>query len=61
MSIDAMVPCPCGSGQMSWWELDGYGIPLCRVCDACREAQLKRYRPNIKAQYDCEEPIEPDY
>ena len=54
------VKCRCGSGKDSWWEKDGYGIPLCRICEDCREATLKkRYRPDIKTQYDCDEPIEP--
>jgi len=40
------------------------GIPLCRVCDECREAKLARYRPEILTGYnqnDVDEPIEPDY
>jgi hypothetical protein len=48
----------------SWWEHDAQGIPLCRVCDECREAKLSRYRPEILTGYDqsdVDEPIEPDY
>ena len=46
----------------SWWEHDGQGIPLDRVCDECREAKLSRYRPEILRHYtqaDVDEPIEP--
>ena len=53
-------PCPCGSGKDSWWEHDGYGIPLCRVCDSCEEQKMKRYRSDIKERYDTDEPIEPE-
>ncbi len=56
-------PCDCGSGQMSHWELDGRGIPLCRVCPACKQKKLSRYRPEILKHYtqaDVDEPIEPD-
>jgi hypothetical protein len=47
----------------SWWEHDAQGIPLCRVCDECREAKLSRYRPEILTGYDqsdVNEPIEAD-
>ena len=44
--------------EESWWEYDGYGIPLCRVCDRCEEQQMKRYRRDIKSRYECDEPIE---
>ena len=56
-------PCPCGSGAPSWWEHDAKGIPLDRVCDACRARKLARYRPEILTGYDqsdVNEPIEPD-
>ena len=45
----------------SWWEYDAQGIPLCRVCDQCREAKLARFRPEILTGYDqshVDEPIE---
>jgi len=58
----------CKNGKIStedsWWEHDAQGIPLCRVCDACREEKLSRYRPEILSGYDqgnVDEPIEPDY
>lgn len=35
-----------------WWEHDYQGIPLCRVCDNCRETKLARYRPEILTGYD---------
>lgn len=47
----------------SWWEYDAKGIPLCRVCDVCREAKLSRYRPEVLTDYDesdVDEPIEPE-
>lgn len=56
-------PCPCGSGESSWWEYDGQGIPLCRVCDKCRREKLAQYRPEILVGYtqaDVDEPIEPE-
>jgi hypothetical protein len=40
-------PCPCNSGKLSWWEHDARGIPLCRVCEDCREKKLSRYRPEV--------------
>ena len=50
-----------GSEEPSWWEYDARGIPLCRVCDACRAEKLGRYRPEILTGYDqgdVDEPIE---
>jgi len=47
----------------SWWEHDAQGIPLCRVCDKCRQSKLSRYRPEILSGYDqsdVDEPIDPD-
>lgn len=55
--------CNCGSGEPSWWEHDGQGIPLCRVCDKCRDKKLSVYRPEILESYtqeDVDEPIEPE-
>lgn len=51
------------SSEPSWWEHDAQGIPLCRVCPACRAEKLSRYRPEILTGYDqsdVDEPIEPD-
>ena len=45
----------------SWWETDGRGIPMCRVCDDCRDEKLSRYRPEILRHYtqaDVDELIE---
>jgi hypothetical protein len=46
----------------SWWEYDARGIPLCRVCDKCRDAQLRRYRRDVlvNSNYEADEPIEPE-
>ncbi len=52
------------SSEPSWWEHDGRGIPLCRVCDTCRREKLSRYRPEILRPYtqdDVDEPIEAEY
>jgi hypothetical protein len=49
------------SSEPSWWEHDAQGIPLCRVCDTCREEKLSHYRPEIPSGYDqndVDEPIE---
>jgi hypothetical protein len=48
----------------SWWENDGRGIPLCRVCSSCRKEKLSGFRPAILRSYnenDVNEPIEEDY
>lgn len=49
------------SSEPSWWEYDAQRIPLCRVCDKCREKKLAQYRPEILEGYDqldVDEPIE---
>jgi len=56
-----MDDCKHTKGDGSWWEYDGRGIPLTRVCNRCREARLSRYRPEILAWYsqaDVDEQIE---
>ena len=55
---DAPHVCPRGE---TWIEYDGRGIPLVRVCAACRDEKLARYRPEILAPYtqaDVDERIE---
>ena len=45
----------------SWWEHDGRGIPLCRVCNLCKKVKLSVYRPEILRYYteaDVDETIE---
>ena len=62
MQYEARV-CNCGSGEISEWEYDGQGIPLERVCSACRNEKLSKYRPEILGNYtqeDVDEPIEPE-
>lgn len=56
-------PCPCGSGNESWWLNDARGIPCSRVCDDCEEQVQAKYRPEIfeDPNYYCEERIEDDY
>lgn len=56
--------CQHTKGDGSWWEYDGRGIALCRVCAHCREERLSRYRPEILGWYsqaDVDEQIESDY
>lgn len=63
MGVHDIRPCPCGSGQDSWWEHDGRGIPLCRVCPDCEEEKLAQYNPVVLGYYDendVDEPIEPE-
>jgi len=52
--------CDCDSGEDSWWENDARGIPLCKVCDSCRETKLKGYRIDVLMDpfYWADEPIE---
>lgn len=52
--------CNHTKGDGSWWEYDGYGIPLCRVCEKCEKEKLSRFRSDIKERYECDEPIEPE-
>lgn len=40
-------PCPCGSGESSWWLEDAAGIACCRVCTACESEKRKKYNPRI--------------
>lgn len=52
------------SEEPSWWEHDAQGIPLCRVCDECRDLKLSHYRPEILSGYDqgdVDEDIDSDY
>jgi hypothetical protein len=50
------MPCPCGSGLLSWWEKDARGIELCRVCPKCRTDRMVGYRAAVLS--DPDEPIE---
>lgn len=63
MGIHDQRPCPCGSGELSWWEFDGRGIPLTRVCPACKAKKMAGYNPVILKHYtqeDVDEQIEED-
>jgi hypothetical protein len=55
--------CRCGSGQIRYAEYDARGIFLDYVCDQCREAKLKKYRPDVltDSNYWHDEPIDEDY
>jgi hypothetical protein len=51
-------------GDGSYWEYDGSGLPLCRVCSRCRDIKLSQYRPEILDHYtqdDVDEPIESEH
>lgn len=55
-------PCPCGSGEPSWWEYDARNIPLTRVCTKCRKSKLAGYRQDVltDANYWADEAIDGD-
>jgi len=53
MYTDKSRNCLCGSDLIPNWEYDGNGIPLCKVCDECRDEQMSKYRVEIvSAPYD---------
>ena len=43
----------------SWWEYDGQGIPLARVCYKCVEYVLSKYNPVVLGHYDQSDVDEP--
>jgi len=45
-------PCPCGSGEPSWWMTDCQGIELCRVCSTCEDKAMKKYTPETFSGYN---------
>ena len=45
-------------GEDTWFEYDGYGIPLCKVCDRCHDAKMAQYRSDIHEHYDTDESID---
>lgn len=57
-----MRPCPCGSGQPSFWQHDARGIPLCRTCDVCHDKKMAGYRPEVltDTRYWTDEPVDTD-
>jgi hypothetical protein len=42
-----VVVCNCGSGLHPTLVHDAKGIPVARVCSACRKKTLAKYRPEI--------------
>lgn len=49
------------SSAVSWWERDGQGIPLVRVCERCRKEKLAGFNPVVLRTYnagDVDEPID---
>ena len=47
--------------EESWWENDGRGIPLARVCFKCKDEVLSTYNPRFLSYYtqaDTDEQIE---
>lgn len=60
--VEARKKCGCIAGKVgddSWLEYDAQGIPLCRVCDDCRERRLSKYRPCILTGYTQDDVCEP--
>lgn len=47
----------------TWWEHDARGIPLVKVCDACEQFELSKFRPDVLSDPDywIDEPIEPEH
>ena len=55
--LDPNHKCEDGS---TFWEYDGQGIPMFKVCDGCRKAKLARHRKVILESYnqnDIDQPI----
>jgi hypothetical protein len=53
-------PCPCGSGERSYWVNDARGIPLFRGCRVCESGKKQGYRRDVltNPNYHADEPIE---
>jgi hypothetical protein len=51
----------CNNTKPTYWLYDGYGIPLVKVCDNCKESQLKRFRKDINTRYEADEEIQSDW
>ncbi len=49
-----------GTKRQTWIEYDARGIPLGRVCAECKDAHLKKYRPDVLTDpnYWSDEPID---
>lgn len=62
MSRYSTRPCPCGSGEDSYWQYDARGIELCRTCPKCHKEKMARYRLDVltDSNYWADEPIEAD-
>lgn len=63
LPLDDHDPRTCRHPDGSWWVNDAQGIPLCRVCDRCKDTKLASYRPEILTGYDqtdVDEPIDGD-
>jgi len=52
--------CPCGSGYYREAQYDGHGIFLTNTCSWCHSTKMAGYRPDIRARYECDEPIDED-
>jgi hypothetical protein len=54
--------CTCDSGNIGEEQFDARGIYLCITCDECHEGKMKRYRPEVRTDfnYEADEPIEPE-
>lgn len=55
----------CKKCRKESWEVeteyDGYGIPLGRWCNDCRDEGMSRFRSDIHTRYETDERIEEDY
>jgi hypothetical protein len=62
MGRHTMLICTCGSGQLSTWQYDARGIPLCRTCPVCHQKKMGRYRRDVltNPNYHADEPIDPE-
>jgi hypothetical protein len=64
MTDRSIIKCEHGLhvDKYTWWETDGRGIPLDKVCNSCVDEVLSKYRPEILKYYtqaDVDEQIEP--
>jgi hypothetical protein len=57
------IPCPCGSGQVSYTLNDARGICCGRVCGECEDDKKAQFDPAIfeDGDYHCDEPIEKEW
>ncbi len=61
--VEVLPPCSAEQCPGSYWEYDARDIPLCRVCDKCRDQKLSKYRPDVLTDSDYwhDEPLDEEY